>query len=102
MDKAAGLATSHALPTDEVEFFAVLLVFAGIVFLCGLFLAWRYRRPERRREQQSYEQRKAQRAAEPVVNLSEIERRDAIHERATALRINLQDESRERDPSAQP
>jgi heme/copper-type cytochrome/quinol oxidase subunit 2 len=102
MDKAAGLATSHALPTDEVEFFAVLLAFVGIVILCGLFLAWRYRRMERRREPRSYEQRKAQRAAEPVVMPSVIETRDAIHERATALRINLQDESRERDPSAQP
>lgn len=102
MDEATGLATSHALPTDEVEFFAVLLAFVGIVILCGLFLAWRYRRPERRREQQSYEQREARLTAEPVVNLSEIERRDATHERATALRINLQDESRERDPSAQP
>lgn len=93
MDKAAGLATSHALPTEGVEFFAAFLVFVGIVFLCGLFLAWRYRRMERRPEQGSYEQRTAQRAAEPVVMLSVIETPDAIDERATALRISLQDES---------
>lgn len=93
MDKAAGLATSHALPTDEAEFFAVFLAFVGIVSLCGLFLACRYRRVERQQEQGMFDERKAQRAAEPTVVLPAIETFDAPNEPATALRINLQDES---------
>ncbi len=65
MDMTTGLATSHASPTDEVEFIAVFLVFVGIVFLSGLFLAWRYWRMVRRQEQRSSEERKVRRAADP-------------------------------------
>ena len=91
MDKATGLA-ALAGPVDEVEFIAVFLVFVGIVFLSGLFLAWRYRRMERQQGQGSSEEPEAQRAAEPVV-LAEIERLDAVDEQATTIQINLTDES---------
>ncbi len=89
MDKATGLA-APAGPVDEVEFMAVFLVFVGIVFLSGLFLAWRYWRRDRRG---SSKEPKAQRPAETTVMLSMIERLDAVDEEETDLQINLQDES---------
>ena len=58
MDKTPGLATSQAPPTGGVEFIAVFLVFVGVVFLSGLFLAWRYRRMGREQRQGSPEERR--------------------------------------------
>jgi len=43
-----------ASPTDKVEFIAFFLVFAGVVLLSGLLLAWRYRRVEKRRDGESH------------------------------------------------
>ena len=91
MDKATHLA-APAGPVDEAEFIVVFLVFIGIVSLSGLFLAWRYRRMERQQGQGSSEERKAQRATGPVM-LPEIERLDDVDEQATAIQINLKDES---------
>ena len=76
-----------------VEFVAAFLVFVGIIFLTGLFLAWRYRQVERQQEQGMFDEQKAQRAAEATVVLPAIETFDALDEPATALQINLQDES---------
>ncbi len=64
MEKATGLAVPTG-PVDEIEFMAVFLVFVGIVFLSGLFLAWRYWRRDRRG---SFKEPKAQRPAHPTVH----------------------------------